>query len=84
VDARNAVKYGMTVRDFHDLMERQDHACAICRTIDWGIKGPQTDHCHTSGQVRGVLCTSCNNGLGRFKDDPARLRRAADYLEANP
>lgn len=31
--------------------------------------------------VAGFLCTNCNNGLGRFKDNPARLRAAAEYIE---
>lgn len=81
VEARQAHMYGLTVRELHELMERQGRACAICRTPDWGVKGPSVDHCHTTGAVRGILCGSCNNGLGRFRDDPARLRAAAAYLE---
>jgi predicted nucleic acid-binding Zn ribbon protein len=81
-DDRRARIYGLTVADVHALMESQGRACAICRSAEWGLKGPQVDHCHTNGHVRGLLCASCNNGLGRFKDDPERLDRAAAYLRA--
>lgn len=40
------------------------------------------DHCHDTGAVRGSLCLNCNTALGKLRDDPALLRRAADYLEA--
>jgi hypothetical protein len=33
--------------------------------------------------IRGLLCVNCNLALGQLKDDPALLRKAADYLEAN-
>lgn len=49
--------------------------CTIC-----GEPGDQVDHCHETGQVRGLLCVNCNTGLGKFKDDPDLLEFARIYL----
>lgn len=78
--ARRAETYGLT-RDELDALLAQHGVCAICETGGWGPKGPQVDHDHADGRVRGVLCLNCNNGLGRFQDDPKLLRAAADYIE---
>lgn len=53
--------------------------CDICqqRTLIRLAK----DHDHSSGAWRGRLCGRCNIGLGHFKDDSKRLRRAAEYIE---
>ena len=50
--------------------------CDVC-----GDEATVIDHCHAGGHVRGGLCRLCNVGLGHFRDDPALLRKAADYLE---
>lgn len=76
---RRPEKYGLSPDDLR-LLLAQNEVCAICRTADWGHKGPAVDHDHATGRVRGVLCSNCNQGLGRFKDDPVRLRAAAEYL----
>lgn len=78
--------YGITADDYANLLASQGGRCAICGATEPGGRGNRlhVDHCHNSKRVRGLLCAGCNTGLGQMKDDPARLRRAADYLEANP
>lgn len=75
-------KYGMTIQDWKALYEAQGGNCAICSgPLSESPRGPQVDHCHDTDSVRGILCTPCNITLGQMKDDPVRLRAAADYLE---
>jgi hypothetical protein len=38
------------------------------------------DHCHATGKVRGILCSSCNRGIGFLKDNPKFLMAAVKYL----
>lgn len=72
--------YGVGTDFYDNLLSIQGGVCAICFSPP-GADALAIDHCHTTGAVRGLLCRSCNAGLGRYNDDPARLRRAADYLE---
>lgn len=65
-----------------------DGACAICgesetakSPIDGAVKRLAVDHDHRTGQVRGLLCSTCNNGLGCFKDNIQLMKRAIDYLD---
>lgn len=75
--------YGVTPEQFSEMFAAQDGKCAICRTDEPGGKGWHVDHCHASGNNRAILCHHCNLMLGNAKDDPVRLRAAADYLEAH-
>ena len=76
------VKYGLTRKELERKLDRQDGKCEICgKTISLSDgKKTHVDHCHTSGVVRGILCRSCNVGIGHFQDSPETLERAADYL----
>lgn len=58
----------------------QQAKCAICDTKPDKYPGLVVDHCHTTGKVRGLLCTKCNLGLGHFKDNKEALAKAALYL----
>jgi hypothetical protein len=68
-------------RETYDALYRA--GCGICGDPPNGRSRYAFDHDHETGKFRGLLCSRCNLGIGNFLDDPARLRRAADYLE-NP
>ena len=77
--------YGITGQQRLALEMNQQGCCAICRkSAEMEGKRLSIDHCHESSLVRGLLCTNCNNGLGRFKHDVALLQRAVAYLLRPP
>ena len=75
-------KYGIGLDDWTRIKDSQSNSCAVCgvHESESGKKGLAVDHCHTEGQVRGLLCGNCNTGLGQFKDDVALLQKAIQYL----
>lgn len=75
--------YGITQSEWDALFAAQDNCCAICKGEDPGSKGWNTDHCHTTNKVRGILCQGCNLGLGNFKDNTTALAGAIEYLNTH-
>ena len=74
-------QYGITLEQYDQMLEDQGGVCAICGTDDpRGMGRFPVDHCHDTGQVRGLLCNLCNQALGMFKDDPQLLLTAVSYL----
>lgn len=55
-------------------------ACEVCG----GREEIHFDHCHSTGRFRGWICQRCNVILGMARDDPALLRKLADYLDRVP
>ena len=70
--------YKITQAQYDEMLKRQRGRCALCRSTPKAKLG--VDHCHRTGHVRGLLCGSCNRGLGLFHDNPRTLRRALAYL----
>jgi hypothetical protein len=78
--------YRMTQDDFDALLLAQDGCCAICGKPETAMrlgvpKALCVDHDHKTGRVRGLLCAHCNHAIGKLGEDPALIRRAADYVE---
>lgn len=70
-------------QDIHAAMlAAQQGRCAICGTTTPSKRREyfDIDHCHSTGQIRGLLCEICNRVIGLMQDDEQRLRRAADYI----
>lgn len=86
----NIKKYGISVEDFHRMLDEQKGLCLICESnicplaeMKDLLKVACIDHCHESGKVRGLLCRACNSGLGHFKDNTSFLGKAIEYLRTH-
>lgn len=88
--------YGITKEQFENLLTKQDNRCAICQRFFDSDNLPVIDHDHAccptkvnsdrlisrcGNCVRGLLCRSCNVGLGMFSDNTDRLTSAINYLK---
>lgn len=81
-------KYGITPEDKERMLKKQNFRCAICgeeiflfgdlKNIN---KVAHVDHNHETREVRGLLCSDCNRGIGLLKDSPLILANALKYLE---
>jgi len=74
-------KYGITQDDYRAIIKTQKGVCACCGKPP-GTKGLVIDHCHTTGTVRGLLCTHCNVGIGCLGDSLTGLEQAIRYLRS--
>lgn len=75
--------YGLKAGEYDKLLAAQGGVCAICKKSRRG--NFDVDHDHKTGLVRGLLCPADNRKVLKYaRNDPERLRRAADYLESPP
>lgn len=71
-------QYGISPEAFQLMRLMQKNTCGICKEVF--SETPNVDHCHETGEVRGLLCTPCNKGLGFLKDSLEILESAKGYL----
>ena len=72
-------RYGITPEQYDEMLEAQGGVCAICKQAPEGRR-LAVDHCHTTGNNRGLLCINCNTALGKFFDNTEYLSNAIRYL----
>ena len=78
--------YGIDLNWYNEQYAKQGGVCAICSKPETAIiHGKQVslavDHCHETGKVRALLCTTCNRGIGMLKHNRDLLQKAIAYLE---
>jgi hypothetical protein len=71
--------YGLTPEGYAELLKSQSGKCALCGAIPDKIL-LHVDHCHNTGEVRGLLCFNCNAGIGHLKDNAELCYKASVYL----
>lgn len=73
--------YGISLQEYNQMLREQGGKCKICGTPHTELgRGLYVDHCHLTGEVRGLLCQACNVALGLFKDSTKVLEQAIRYL----
>lgn len=71
-------RYGVTIKEHNALYKKQDGKCATCNDeLNPGV----IDHNHITGEIRGLLCNSCNSALGFAKDNIQTLSNMIEYIQ---
>jgi len=85
-------RFGISLFDYGQMLLSQGGKCAICKGTDGGHRNGEpkalaVDHDHNTGKVRGLLCESCNQAIGKLKEDKQVILSSIEYLcshEENP
>lgn len=74
---RLALRYGLSVDQWDALLVEQGGRCALCLEPNPDLA---VDHCHKTGNVRGLLCRFCNRAISLWGDDLAGAERLVTYM----
>lgn len=72
--------YRITLQEWEALFDAQGRVCAVCGEDNPRGKNWHTDHSRTTKKIRGILCGSCNTGIGKFRESEEIMKKAAKYL----
>ena len=77
--------YGITTQEYEKARVKQNNCCLLCGKHETTQRYGKlvVDHCHATGDYRGLLCSSCNFGLGSFYDNIEVLEKAIKYVKEN-
>lgn len=75
--------YSITQTEFELMFKDQHFMCKICKRGNNSLHKFHVDHCHKTGNIRGILCSACNKALGLFRDSVGSLENAIEYLKDN-
>ena len=73
-------KFKITLDEYDAMLESQGGVCAICEKPCPSGRALAVDHCHDTGQIRGLLCMKCNRGLGLLGDSVEQHQKCIEYL----
>ena len=80
LDSRLKREYGICSKEYDRLLKAQSGCCGICGQPD-SRRALSVDHCHSTGAVRGLLCSKCNRSIGLLGDTVESLEKALKYLK---
>ena len=76
------IKYGISNKIYNKWLKEQKNRCKICGiNINKLRRRLVVDHNHKTGENRGLICDSCNKGIGHFRDNPFILIKTINYLK---
>ncbi len=78
--------FGITLEQYQQMMVAQNGVCAICKKPEMATRRGRplhlsVDHCHRTNEIRALLCSFCNKGIGKFFDDSSLLKAAGEYVD---